>query len=38
MIDVINLSKKYGKVQALDDVSFQIKEGKTESIFIPPIG
>ena len=33
MIDVINLSKKYGKVQALDDVSFQIKEGKIIGIF-----
>lgn len=33
MIDIINLSKKYGKVQALDDVSFQIKEGKIIGIF-----
>ena len=32
-IDIINLSKKYGKVQALDDVSFQIKEGKIIGIF-----
>ena len=33
MIDIINLSKKYGKVQVLDDVSFQIKEGKIIGIF-----
>lgn len=33
MIDIINLSKKYGKVHALDDVSFQIKEGKIIGIF-----
>ncbi|WP_148558345.1 ABC transporter ATP-binding protein [Terrisporobacter glycolicus] len=33
MIDIINLSKKFGKVHALDDVSFQIKEGKVIGIF-----
>ena len=33
MIDIINLSKKYGKVHALDDLSFQIKEGKIIGIF-----
>lgn len=33
MIDIINLSKKFGKVRALDDVSFQIKEGKIIGIF-----
>lgn len=33
MIDIINLSKKFGKVHALDDVSFQIKEGKIIGIF-----
>ena len=33
MIDVINISKKYGKIHALKDVSFQIKEGKIIGIF-----
>lgn len=33
MIDIINLSKKFGKVHALDDVTFQIKEGKVIGIF-----
>ncbi|MGE6204492.1 ABC transporter ATP-binding protein [Guptibacillus hwajinpoensis] len=27
MIDVINVSKQYGPIQALDDISFRIKEG-----------
>ena len=33
MIDVINISKKYGKIHAVKDVSFQIKEGKIIGIF-----
>lgn len=33
MIDIVNLSKKFGKVQALDNISFQIKEGKIIGIF-----
>lgn len=33
MIDIINLSKKFGKVHALDDVTFQMKEGKVIGIF-----
>lgn len=32
MIDVINISKKYGKIHALKDVSFKIKEGKVIGI------
>ena len=32
MIEVINVSKKYGKALVLDEVSFQIKEGKITSI------
>lgn len=32
MIDVINVSKKYGKIHALKDVSFKIKEGKVIGI------
>lgn len=33
MIDIINVSKKFGKNYALNDVSFQIEEGKIIGIF-----
>ena len=32
MIEVKNVSKKYRKVKALDDISFNIEEGKISCI------
>lgn len=33
MIEIINVEKRYGKVHALKDVTFKIKEGKITGIF-----